>query len=389
MKSLYFDLIGGASGDMILAALIDAGLPAEDLKRALTALNLDEFKLEVSATVKNGFSATRVDVQVGPQPPERHLNQILEVIEKSSLSDHIKERAAGIFTNIASVEAGIHGKEIDDVHLHELGGTDTIVDVTGALLGLEILGVDRVYSSPIPLGSGFIDGAHGKIPLPAPATLALLTGLPVRGTDISKELVTPTGAALLADLVDSFKPAPEMEISSIGYGAGSRDLPIPNLLRVIIGEEFEEGREGYQNLAMLSTNLDDLNPEIYPYVMEKLFEAGALDVTLQPVQMKKGRPGTQIEVLAELQKAEVLRDILFRETTTLGVRQIIVERYCLPRESEDIETPYGTISVKVARFGSQIKVSPEFEDCQRIAKKHNLPILQIYQEAIQAYHENS
>jgi len=292
MKVLYFDLIGGASGDMILGALIDAGVPAEKLAEMLSGLKLDEFELIAAPTEKNGFQATKVDIQVGEQPPERHLREILEVIRNSSLPISIQNRAIQIFQKIASVEAGIHNKPVDQIHLHELGGTDTIVDVTGALLALDFLGISHIYSSPIPLGSGFIKGAHGQIPLPAPATMGLLEGLPVRRTEIKAELITPTGAALLAELVEDFSPPPEMKIEAIGYGAGTRDLPLPNLLRVMIGETAETDNQNREELILLESNLDDLNPEIYPYVMESLFKAGALDVCLVPVQMKK-IPGNQ------------------------------------------------------------------------------------------------
>ncbi len=390
MKVLYFDLIGGASGDMILGALIDAGVPAEKLTEMLAGLKLDEFELIATPTEKNGFQATKVDIQVGDQPPERHLKEILEVIRNSSLPTSIQNRAIRIFQNIASVEAGIHNKPVDHIHLHELGGTDTIVDVTGALLALDFLGVSHIYASPIPLGSGFIKGAHGQIPLPAPATMGLLKGLPVRSTEIKAELITPTGAALLAELVKDFSPPPEMKVEAVGYGAGTRDLPIPNLLRVIIGETAETGNQIREQLILLESNLDDLNPEIYPYVMESLFNAGALDVCLVPVQMKKNRPGTQIQVLAEVQKAEDMKDILFRETSTLGIRQTQVDRYSLPRNIQDVSTSFGIVRIKVAGEGTKFqKASPEYEDCQKLARENDIPIQQVYQEAVKAYYEQN
>jgi len=390
MKVLYFDLIGGASGDMILGALIDAGVPAEKLTKMLAGLKLDEFELIATPIEKNGFQATKVDIQVGEQPPERHLKEILEVIRNSSLPISIQNRAIQIFQKIASVEAGIHNKPVDHIHLHELGGTDTIVDVTGALLALDFLGVSHIYASPIPLGSGFIKGAHGQIPLPAPATMGLLKGLPVRKTDIKAELITPTGAALLAELVKDFSPPPEMKVEAVGYGAGTRDLPIPNLLRVMIGETAETGTQIREQLILLESNLDDLNPEIYPYVMESLFNAGALDVCLVPVQMKKNRPGTQIQVLVEVQKAEDMRDILFRETSTLGIRQTQVDRYSLPRNIQDVSTSFGIVRIKVAGEGTKFqKASPEYDDCQKLARENDIPIQQVYQEAVKAYYEQN
>ena len=390
MKVLYFDLIGGASGDMILGALIDAGMPAEKLAEMLAGLKLNEFELKAGSISKNGFKATKVDILVGEQPPERHLKDILKVIQKSSLPGSIQKRAIKIFRNIASVEAGIHNKPVDQIHLHELGGTDTIVDVTGALLALDYLGVSHIYASPIPLGSGFIKGAHGQIPLPAPATMGLLKGLPVRQTEIKAELITPTGAALLAELVDDYSPPPEMKVDMVGYGAGTRDLPIPNLLRVLIGETEEKGNQLKEELILLESNLDDLNPEIYPYVMDSLFIAGALDVCLVPVQMKKNRPGTQIQVLAQFQDAGILREILFQETSTLGVRQIVVDRYSLPRIIQEVSTTFGKVRIKVAGEGTPYqKASPEFEDCQKLARENKIPFQQVYQEAIKAYYEQN
>jgi len=388
MRVLYFDLIGGASGDMILGALIDAGVPVEKLTEMLAGLKLDEFELIATPTEKNGFQATKVDIQVGDQPPERHLKEILEVIRNSSLPTSIQDRAIRIFQKIASVEAGIHNKPVDHIHLHELGGTDTIVDVTGALLALDFLGVSHIYASPIPLGSGFIKGAHGQIPLPAPATMGLLEGLPVRITEIKAELITPTGAALLAELVKDFSPPPEMKVEAVGYGAGTRDLPIPNLLRVMIGETAETGNQIREQLILLESNLDDLNPEIYPYVMESLFNAGALDVCLVPVQMKKTRPGTQIQVLVEVHKAEDMREILFQETSTLGIRQTQVDRYSLPRNIQEVSTSFGIVRIKVAGDGTKFqKASPEYEDCQKLARENDIPLQQVYQEAVKAYYE--
>lgn len=388
MKVLYFDLIGGASGDMILAALVDAGVPLEKLTEMLADLKLDEFELRKESISKNGFQATKVDVLVGEQPPERHLKDILEVIRNSSLSVPIQNRAIRIFQKIASVEAGIHNKPLDQIHLHELGGTDTIVDITGALLALDYLQVSHIYASTIPLGRGFINGAHGQIPLPAPATLGLLRGLPVKRTEIEAELITPTGAALLAELVNDFSPPPQMKVNRIGYGAGTRDLPIPNLLRVMIGETDEIGNQIREQLILLESNLDDMNPETYPFVMDSLFNAGALDVCLVPVQMKKNRPGTQLQVLAEVQKAGTMRDILFKETSTLGIRQRLVDRFSLPRDFAEVSTSFGIVRVKVAGKGTDYeKASPEFDDCQKLAREHGVPIQKVFQDAVRVYHE--
>jgi len=382
MKIAYFDLIAGASGDMILGALMDAGLPEDRLREGLTALKINDFELAIQRVDKNGFSATKVDVLVKDDVSARHLPDIEAIITNSALPNPIQEKSIAIFKRLGEVEARIHGTALDEVHLHELGGVDTIVDVVGTLLGLEILGIDKVFASPVPLGRGFVRGAHGQIPLPAPATLALLKGIPVVGSPIEKETVTPTGAVLLTSLAASFGPIPVMTLDSVGYGAGGRDLPIPNILRVLIGKQDDTGAAKFGTLIMLETNIDDLNPEFYDYVMEKLFEAGALDVFFTSIQMKKNRPATLLQVLAKPGEAPKLREILFRETTTLGVRQKTVERYALDREIQEVETPFGRVRVKVAHLGDgKIKISPEFEDCCRLAKKTGTPIQEIYQSA--------
>ena len=388
MKGLYFDLIGGASGDMILGALVDAGLPMDTLRNELRGLNIPEFKISSTRVEKSGFSAVKVDVTITDQPPERHLEQINEIIQQSSLSDFVKERALRIFLNIAQAEAGIHDKPVEQVHLHELGGTDTIIDITGALIGLELLEITSIYASPVPLGRGFIQGAHGQIPLPAPATIALLKGVPVFGREIEAELVTPTGAALLVELAENFGPPPPMVIQSVGYGAGGRDLPLPNLLRILVGDVAGPGPGTLERLLILETNLDDLNPEIYPYVFDRLLTEGALDVTMIPIQMKKNRPGTQIQVLCNHHLGEKLKSVLFQETTTLGIRQYQVDRQALARRLVTVTTPYGDIRVKVALtdLGTE-KISPEYEDCRKKAEESKLPITKIYQEALQAYHD--
>jgi uncharacterized protein (TIGR00299 family) protein len=365
MKIAYFDLIAGASGDMILGALLDAG-----------------FELEVTRVIKSGFSATKLNVHVKDEVPERNLRDIDAIITSSNLPADIMEKSVAIFHRLGEVEAGIHGTSLDKVHLHELGGVDTIVDVVGVLLGLKTLGIERVHASPVPLSRGVIRGAHGKIPLPAPATVALLKGIPIVGSEIDKELVTPTGAVLLTSLADTWGQIPSMKLESVGYGAGGRDLPIPNILRVLIGECETYEMASFGSLVMLETNIDDMNPEIYNFLMDILFDAGALDVFITPIQMKKNRPAVLLQVLAKPDDASNLRQILFEETTTLGVRQVAIERYALDREIREIETPYGKVRVKVARFRKgRIKIAPEYEDCRKLADLHNIPIREIYQSA--------
>ena len=415
---------------MILGALIDAGLPLEALRERLSALHLVDFELRVRRVAKNAFSATKVDVIVADDVPERRLSDIEAVVTGSDLAPAIKERAVAIFRRMGAVEANIHGTTMEQVHLHELGGVDTIVDVVGALVGLDALGVKRAVASPLPLGRGFVRGAHGQIPLPAPATVALLKGVPVMGSPLEMETVTPTGAALIASLASSFGPIPSMTVESIGYGAGSRDLPIPNVIRLLIGEAVtgpepkashahpydcdhdhphphpHEGKAAHAHnhvhadesshtsphtstscldtatLSVLETNIDDLNPEIYEYVMGKLFNAGALDVFLAPIQMKKNRPATLLRVLCHPDDVQVMTAILFVETSTLGVREQTVARHALPRTIEHVDTPYGAVHVKVAELpDGTTKRAPEYEDCRRLAEQHSVPLREVYRAA--------
>jgi hypothetical protein len=385
MKIAYFDCIAGASGDMILGALLDAGLPEVTLRERLAALRLDGFDLRCQRVVKDGFSATKVDVLVADDVPARHLPEIETIVTRSDLSPAIKERAVSIFRRLGEVEASIHGTTPDQVHLHELGGVDTIVDVVGALVGLDALEVEAVYASPLPLSRGFVRGAHGPIPLPAPATLALLKGMPVVGSDLDVELVTPTGAALLSSLAVAFGPIPPMTLTAVGYGAGGRDLPVPNVLRLLLGDQASLSDTVTETLAVLETNIDDLNPEIYDYVMARLFKAGALDVFLAPIQMKKNRPATLLRVLCRPGDADALMAILFAETSTLGVRQQLVTRHCLARSSHTVETPYGPVRVKVARWGEgQAKAAPEYDDCRRLAEATGVPLREVYRAAERA-----
>jgi uncharacterized protein (TIGR00299 family) protein len=390
MKIAYFDCIAGASGDMLLGALVDAGLPVESLRAQLAGLNLgSEFNLKADKVSKNGFGATKVDVVVREHQHGRHLAEIEVLLHKSSLTGHIQEKAIGIFRRLAKVEAGIHGQPMEQVHLHELGGVDTMVDVVGTLLGLEEFGVERVYASPLPLGRGFVKGAHGQIPLPAPATVALLKDVPVIGSEIEMELVTPTGAVLLTSLCVAFGSIPAMTLTGQGYGAGGRDLPIPNVLRLLLGRQPDDSQgTGVETLVLLETNVDDNSAEINGYVMEKLFTAGALDVFFTPIQMKKNRPAALISVLSRPADTEALETILFRETSTLGVRRQPVERRCLERASETVDTPYGSVRVKVARLpDGSTKRAPEYEDCKKAAQAHNVPLRVVY-EAVLGYSPN-
>jgi hypothetical protein len=388
MRIAYFDCIAGASGDMILGALLDAGLPETALRERLAALRLAGFELRTRRVVKNGISATKVDVLVAGDAPVRRLPEIEALVAGSDLPRDLQERALAIFRRVGEVEARIHGASPEEVHLHELGGVDTVVDVVGALAGLEALGVERVYASPLPLGRGFVRGAHGQIPLPAPATVALLEGVPVTGSDVDVELVTPTGAALLSSLAASFGPIPDMRLAGVGYGAGGRDLPIPNVLRLLLGEAAPAGGPATQTLALLETNVDDMNPEVYDYVMARLFAAGGLDVFLSPIHMKKNRPATLLRVLCRPEDADAMIAILFAETTTLGVRQQWVARHCLERSLRTVSTPYGPVRVKVAQVAAgRAKAAPEYEDCRRLAEAGGVPLREVYRAAERAAEE--
>jgi uncharacterized protein (TIGR00299 family) protein len=388
MKIAYFDCIAGASGDMILGALLDAGLPEEMLRQQLTALKLGAFDLRCRRVLKNGFSAIKVDVLVADDVPARRLPEIEAILVASNLPRAIKDQATTIFRRLGEVEANIHGTTLDQVHLHELGGIDTIVDVVGTLIGLDAFGVDRVCVSPLPVGRGFVGGAHGPIPLPAPATIALLEGIPVVGVDLEVETVTPTGAVLVSSLAADFGPMPSMRLATVGYGAGGRDLPIPNILRLLLGDQPAPQDAITETLMMLETNIDDLNPEIYDYVMARLFDAGGLDVFLSPIQMKKNRPGTLLRALCRPGDADGLISILFAETSTLGVRQQLVMRQCLARTIHTVRTTYGPVRVKVARWGeTQMKAAPEYDDCRKLAEMRGISLREVYRAARRAAEE--
>jgi uncharacterized protein (TIGR00299 family) protein len=386
MKLAYFDCIAGASGDMILGAMLDAGLPEETLRQGLATLHLADFSLDCQKVMKNGIRATKVDVIVNSDVPERHLHDIEALLSGSSLPDPIRQRALSIFRRLAEVEAGVHNQPVEGVHLHELGGVDTIIDVIGALLGLDALGVEKITASPLPLGRGFTHSAHGMLPLPAPATVMLLKGVPVRGSEIEKELVTPTGAVLLTSLAESFGPIPTMTLNAVGYGAGGWDLPIPNVLRLLLGEApSSAGKIETETLVMLETNVDNQNPEFFEHTMQRLFRAGALDVFFSDIQMKKNRPATMLHVLCRAGIVSALSTILFSETSTLGIRQQTITRQALPREIRQVDTPYGPVRVKIAWWEEgKFKAAPEYEDCRRLAEQHGVPLREIYRAAEQA-----
>lgn len=382
MKTAYFDCIAGASGDMLLGALIDAGLPAATLEAELEKLHIDDFHLHIGKVQKNAFTATKVDVHVHEHTPERHLSDIREVVESSDVSPTVKTRALRVFTRICEEEAAIHGMSVDSVHLHEVGGVDAIVDVVGVLSAIELMGIESVVVSPLPVGRGFIRGAHGQIPLPAPATLGLLKGAPICGSPIDVEFVTPTGAALLMELADAWGPIPAMTLRRVGYGAGTRDLEIPNVLRVLIGDGAASGPWNTETITVLETHLDNDRGETVGHACRRLMAEGALDVVSIPAQMKKDRPAQVIKVLARPEDADRLEKILFEETSTLGIRRSETRRDALERSIDTVDTRFGPIPVKLATLPSgQVRATPEYEDCRKAAEEHGVSLPTVTHEA--------
>jgi uncharacterized protein (TIGR00299 family) protein len=385
MKLAYFDCFSGISGDMTLGALVDAGLPLDQLRSGLESLDVPGWQLSAEKVWKNGMAATRVKVQTEDQSKHRSLRAILEIIEKSQLSSAVRHRAAEIFTSLGEAEARVHDVPLEKVHFHEVGAVDAIVDIVGAAIGFEALGVQKFACSALNIGGGTAKMAHGTLPVPAPATARLLQGKPTYSTGVHTELVTPTGAAIVATLCEQFGPQPPLSVGAIGYGAGTADLEgQPNVLRIMIGDSLEKALPGFdEEISVLEANLDDMNPQIYGYFSEKAFTAGALDVYTTPVQMKKNRPGTLLTVLCKPQDAVALTSLIFAETTTFGVRSYPAQRRILPREHVSVSTSFGEVRVKLSRVNGRIlQVTPEYEDCRRLAEEHNVPLQRVIREAL-------
>jgi hypothetical protein len=380
MRTAYFDCFSGISGDMTLGALIDAGLSLKELKSYLSKLPIDNYDITAKKVKKNGISATKADVIVKGKQKERRLPDIKKIINNSRLDKPIKEKAISIFERLAKAEAKVHRTSINNVHFHEVGAVDAIVDIVGAVICLRLLGIENISASPINTGTGFIKSAHGILPVPGPATAELLKGIPVYSTNTKMELTTPTGAAIISTLSKDFGPMPEMDIKSIGYGAGTFNSPdMPNLLRIFIGEMKNPAKD--ENTILLETNIDDMNPQLYEYVMDKLFASGALDVYLTPIIMKKGRPATMLSVLSNKDDAEALSNIIFRETTSIGLRAQEIGRIKVEREIKEIKTKYGKVRVKIAFDDKEILgINPEYEDCKRIAIKKNISLKNVIEE---------
>jgi len=415
----YFNCFSGISGDMLLGALVDAGVSLEELRKKLSLLSVRGYELKARKVKRAGISATKVDVEIqgakgkgqrakgkkagrrkadagayGHTPTVRKWKDIEKIIKTSKLSDGIKQKGLHVFKRLFEAEAKVHGEKMKAVHLHELGATDCIVDIMGTLIGLDMLGVESVYSSPLNLGSGTVNTEHGILPVPAPATAELLKGKPVYSSGVPFELTTPTGAVLVSSLAKGFGSMPEMEISSIGTGAGYKDFKEqPNVLTMVAGQRTEDRTQNTEHrlqnidnraqttdneVTIIETNIDDMNPQVYEYVMEKLFKAGALDVFLTQIIMKKGRPAVKLSALCNGNDREKLIGIIMSETTSIGVRFYRAGRKILDREIKPVKTEFGSVNLKVSRIGNKReKSSVEYEDCKKIAKKFNVPLLEV------------
>lgn len=380
MNIAYLDCFSGISGDMLLGALVDAGLPAAELHALVPGLGLTGCRLEIGRAGESSLHATRVQVLVdGPQPP-RHLAEIETILNAATLAPPVRDKSLAVFRRLAEAEAEVHGCAMDAVHFHEVGAADALIDIVGAVHGLQQLAIDKLYCSPLPMPRGWTVCAHGPLPLPAPATCALLRGVPVYGEEIDQELVTPTGAALVHTLADGFGPLPPMQLTRTGYGAGNRKRSDgrPNLLRLHLGEAFAPAEA--QQVEVIETALDDWSPETWPHVADRLLQAGALDVILLPVQMKKGRPGFLIRVISAPAEAEAVKTVLLSETSAIGLRFHREQRRTLPREIVTLQTGWGPVQCKKIMTPAGPMITPEYEECRRLALAHGVPIRQVYAE---------
>lgn len=387
MRIAYFDCFAGISGDMTLGALLDAGADEKAFRAELSKLSGIEFGLEISKVVKRGIQGTHVEVKISEDHHHRHLRHITDIIGSSTLSDAVKTRAISVFRRLAEAEGKVHGTSPEEVHFHEVGAVDAIVDIVGASIGIELLRIEQAVSAPLPMGHGFVMAAHGKIPLPAPATVELLQGVPVYSAGIEGELVTPTGAAIIRTLASSFGNMPTMTVESTGYGAGTSDFGIPNLLRIFIGEAAAENAlPASHKVSVIETNIDDMNPEFYDSAFAKLFSAGALDVYMTPIYMKKSRPATLLSAICPVEKTDEIARIVLTETSSFGVRISTAERRCLDRKWKTVSTQFGDIPVKVGSLAdSEITASPEYEDCKKAAEAHSIPVRRVYEAALAKY----
>ncbi len=388
MKLAYFDCFSGISGDMTLGALLDAGCDLAQLRAELRGLQVPGLDLSAEKIWKNGMAATCVHVKTEDQQRHRPLSAILQILRDSNLASPVRDRASAIFQKLGEAEARVHDLPIEKIHFHEVGAVDAMVDIVGACIGFHALAIEKFACSPLNVGGGTVKMAHGVLPVPAPATANLLQGKPTYSNGVQRELVTPTGAAIVATLCDSFGPQPPMRVSAIGYGAGVAELEgQPNVLRIMIGETAGKVVPGYdQEITVIEANLDDMNPQIYGYFQEKALAAGALDVFTTPVQMKKNRPGTLLTVLSQSADTQALMSLIFAETTTFGVRSYSAQRRVLPRESVKVNTSFGEVRIKLSRVNGRIlHASPEYDDCRKLAEEKNVPLQRVINEALRSY----
>jgi pyridinium-3,5-bisthiocarboxylic acid mononucleotide nickel chelatase len=384
MKLAYFDCPSGASGDMILGALVDAGAPFDALSRELGGLGVEGYRLERREVMKAGFRATKVDVALGRhEAGHRGLREILDILERGRLAPAVRDMASRIFQRLAEAEARVHGTTPERVHFHDVGAVDAIVDITGACIGLHLLGVDAVHVGALPVGGGFVEGPHGRMPVPGPATAELLKGFPTLDTGVRRELVTPTGAAILTTLAAGAGAMPAMRVTAVGYGAGTMDLESPNVLRLFLGDAPQgQSTAPTETIVQVETTVDDMSPQLYEPLLERLLEAGALDVWLTPVIMKRSRPGVVLTALCEPGRVADLSRLLFEESSTIGVRWTAYQRSRLEREMVRLPTAYGPVTFKVSRLeGRVVTVTPEFEDVRRIARDRGLPVREVLEQA--------
>ena len=385
-RVIYFDCFSGISGDMILGALVSLGVDIKELQNRLKSLNLKGYKLNSRQVKRNGFIGTKVNVVLNQTSQKSHrarsFNDIKSLIEKSDLPKIVKFNSIAIFRRIGKVEAKVHGTTINRIHFHEVGAIDSIIDIVGGSLAMDLLDADLIVSSPINTGEGIVKCDHGILPVPAPATLELLKGIPCYSSGVEKELTTPTGAAFIGHFAEKFGSLPNMAMLSTGYGAGTHEIKkIPNLLRVVLGRCEESSHK--ESMQVIETNIDDMNPEFYDYVIDQLFKVGAVDVFFAPINMKKNRPGILLSVIASKECFDSVVHILLEETSTLGVRYYEIDRVVSPRKQKMIVTPFGKVRVKIGGLdGSTRTISPEYEDCRKIAQKKEIPVKKVYDEAL-------
>ncbi len=379
MKIAYFDCFSGISGDMIVGSLLDAGLGFAELENEIKKLGLGNVKIKASKIVKQNIASTKFDVICEEQRHHRHLEDLNAMVEKSSLEKEVIETAKEVFMKIAVAEAKIHDMPLEKVHFHEVGAVDTIIDVVAALTGFKKLGIEKVFCSRLNVGSGFVTFSHGKFPVPAPATAEILKGVPSYSTDSKGELVTPTGAAIITALADTFGDMPSMITTAIGYGAGSKDFEHPNVLRLFIGDA--DNQKPADDVYVIETNIDDMNPQWYDHIIDRLYMEGALEVFLTNIQMKKNRPGTRLTILGKPIDKEKLLHVIFSETTSIGVRIRKEAREILKRETSNITTPHGKVKVKITWYkGEKVNLKVEYDDLKRLARENGMPLKQISEE---------